>query len=142
MKWPVALRQGCAGVVAWGCTVAAPAAAPGRLPDGTLVCAFSAPKIGLQGGEAAQYSLLFSAMGSLTLHPAGSYSASRQTAGRFVRVGGDKIRLTSGTWAGALGTLESDRSGAPAVVFHRDENRRQDGVHIIDPYTTRCTKPR
>jgi hypothetical protein len=34
------------------------------------------------------------------------------------------------------------RSGRPAVVFHIEENRRADGVHIVDPYTTRCPDSR
>jgi hypothetical protein len=28
------------------------------------------------------------------------------------------------------------------VIFHIEENRRPGGVHIVDPYTTRCTRAR
>jgi hypothetical protein len=113
----------------------------GRVPTGKLMCAFNEPKIGIKMGELTEYTLRYSNMVSLTLAPGGSYAAGKSTRGSYVVQGG-KVRLTSGTWAGAVGTLENDRSGAPAVVFHIEDNRRADGVHIVDPYTTRCTAPR
>jgi hypothetical protein len=121
---------------------AAPQESAGRLPKGKLGCGFNEPKMSFKLGETTQYSLQYSNLASLTLEPAGAYSAGTQARGRFVAAAGGKIRLTSGPWAGALGVLENDRSGSPAVVFHIEENRRPDGVHIVDPYTTRCTKPR
>ena len=80
-------------------------------------------------------------MVSLTLAAGGTYRAGTQSSGRFVREG-NAIRLTSRAWSGALGTLKPDRSGQPAVVFYIDQNRPPDGVHIVDPFTTRCTSPR
>jgi len=119
---------------------AAPAGAGGVLPGAKLTCAYQDRRIGVGMGQATEYSLAFSNMVSLTLTPAGTYAAGK-SGGRFTRDGG-KIRLTSGPWAGAVGTLERDRSGRPAVVFHIEENRRPGGVHIVDPYTTRCTEAR
>ncbi len=118
------------------------AAASGSLPGGKLTCAFNEPKIGVKWGETTQYSLRFSNLVSLTLDPSGTYTTGNGGRGRFTREAGGKIRLGSGPWQGALGTLENDRSGAPAVVFHIEENRRPDGVHLVDPYTTHCTSPR
>lgn len=115
-------------------------AAAGQLPTAKLTCAYQDRKFSAKWGEATQYSLAFSNMGSLTL--SGHEYRTARAAGRFERVGADKIRLASGPWQGALGTLEPDRSGRPAVVFHIEENRRSDGVHIVDPYTTRCTEAR
>lgn len=119
------------------------AAAPdaGSLPTGKLTCAYNDRRLAAGFGETTQYSVAFSNMVSLTLNPAGTYVAGSGGGGRFVR-SGDRIRLTTGTWAGAVGVLEPDRSGAPAVVFRLDENRRPNGVHIVDPQTTRCTKAR
>lgn len=124
---------------------AAPSAAPsaaraGVLPTARLTCAYQDRRIGVGMGETTQYSLAYSKMAALTLDAAGTYRTA-SGGGRFTRAG-DKIRLTSGAWAGAVGTLERDRSGEPAVVFHIEENRRADGVHVVDPYTTRCTRAR
>lgn len=116
----------------------APVLAGAVLPVAKLTCAYQDRRIGVGMGQATEYSLSFSNMVSLTLSPAGTYVAGK-SSGRFTR-NGAKIRLTSGPWAGAVGTLEPDRSGRPAVVFHIEENRRPDGVHIVDPYTTRCTE--
>ena len=126
--------------LAGGAAATAPAAS-GKLPSGKLMCAFNEPKVSFKWGEATQYSLQYSNMASLTLNPGGTYVAGSGTRGRFSRQG-NKIRLESGPWAGAVGSLETDRSGTPAVVFHIEENRRADGVHVVDPYTTRCTKAR
>jgi hypothetical protein len=114
----------------------------GRLPNGKLTCAYNEPKISVKWGEPAQYSLHFSNLASLTLDPSGTYVTGNGGRGRFTREPGEKIRLGAGPWEGAVGTLENDRSGAPAVVFHIEENRRPDGVHLVDPYTTHCTKAR
>jgi hypothetical protein len=114
----------------------------GSLPSGKLTCAYNEPKIGVRLGETTQYSLRFSNLASLTLDPAGTYTTGNGGRGRFTREPGGKIRLGAGPWQGALGTLENDRSGAPAVVFHIEENRRPDGVHLVDPYTTHCTRAR
>lgn len=116
------------------------AAAAGQLPSAKLTCAYQDRKYTAKIGETTQYSLAYSNMTSLTLSGS-SYRAGRQS-GSFQRIAADKIRLTSGPWSGAVGTLEPDRSGQPAVFFHIEENRRRDGVHIIDPYTTRCTQAR
>jgi hypothetical protein len=124
--------------LAGGAPVPEPAA---NVPTGKLVCAFNEPKIGVRMGELTQYSLRYSNMVSLTLASGGSYAAGNNGRGSYVIQGG-KVRLTSGTWAGAVGSLENDRSGAPAVVFHIEDNRRADGVHIVDLYTTHCTAPR
>lgn len=122
-------------------TPAAPARAGGKLPTGKLTCAYNDRRLAAGFGETTQYSLAFSNMLSLTLSPAGTYAAGSGGGGRYVRTG-DRIRLTTGTWAGAVGVLEPDRSGEPAVVFNLAENRRANGVHIVDPQTTRCTKAR
>lgn len=122
-------------------SAAAPVAArPGVLPTARLTCAYQDRRIGVGMGEATQYSLAYSNMASLTLDAAGTYRTA-SGGGRFTRAG-DKIRLTTGTWAGAVATLEADRSGEPAVVFHIQENRRANGAHVVDPYTTRCTRAR
>ena len=118
----------------------APALASGVTPAAKLTCAYQDRRIGVGMGQATEYSLSFGNMVSLTLSPAGTYVAGK-SGGRFIR-DGDKVRLTSGAWAGAIGTLEPDRSGRPAVVFYIEENRRSNGVHIVDPYTTRCTEAR
>ncbi|MEP9371633.1 hypothetical protein [Mesorhizobium sp. KR1-2] len=111
------------------------------LPTAKLTCAYQDRKVSFKWGEPIQYSLSFSNMGSLTLTPTGSYSSGSSAEGRFVRTG-DKIKLVSGPWAGAVGSVERDRSGEPAVIFHIEENLRPDGAHLVDPYTTRCTRSR
>jgi len=115
-------------------------AAAGQWPAAKLTCAYQDRKYTSKIGGTTQYSLAFSNMGSLKL--SGSSYATGTGSGSLQRVEADKIRLTSGPWSGAVGTLEPDRSGRPAVVFHIEENRRPDGVHIVDPYTTRCTEAR
>lgn len=119
------------------------AAAPraGALPSGKLTCAYNNRRFAAGLGETTQYSLAFSNIVSLTLNAAGTYGVGSGGGGRFVR-SGDRLRFTSGALAGAIGSLQPDRSGAPAVVFEIDQNRRADGVHIVDPYTTRCTTAR
>jgi hypothetical protein len=114
-------------------------AATSALPTAKLTCAYTDRRIGVAGAS-TQYSLAFSNMVSLTLTPAGGYRTAKG-GGNFSR-SGDKIHLAGGPFDGAVGTLEADRSGAPAVVFHIEENRRPSGVHVVDPYTTRCTQAR
>jgi hypothetical protein len=77
---------------------------------------------------------------TLTLSPNGTYRTN-SASGSFVREG-DRLRLTSGAFAGAVGRLQPDRSGQPAVYFAREENRRANGVHIVDPGRTACTVAR
>jgi hypothetical protein len=120
-----------------GAPLAAAANLP--LPTAKLTCAYQERRIAA-GNVDTQYSLAISNMASLTLSPAGAYRTANG-AGRFTR-SGNQVRLAGGPFDGALGTLEADRSGAPAVIFHIEENRRPGGVHIVDPYTTRCTRAR
>jgi hypothetical protein len=79
-------------------------------------------------------------MGFLILSPDGSYRTQNAT-GRFERRG-DAIKLTSGAYAGATGRLRPDNSGAPAVYFELDENRRANGSGIVDPWSTFCVRQR
>ncbi|WP_146148898.1 hypothetical protein [Pseudaminobacter soli (ex Li et al. 2025)] len=111
------------------------------LPTVKLTCVFQDRKVSFKWGEPIQYSLAFSNLGSLTLTPEGLYKAGTSTEGQFVRIG-DKIRLVSGTWSGAIGSIERDRSGEPAVIFYIEKNRGPDGTHLVDPYTTHCTQAR
>lgn len=129
------------GQVVLAAKPAAGAKAGSTLPSGKLTCAYNEAIRSFKLGETTQYQLRFSNMVSLTLAADGTYRAGTKSSGSFVREG-SLIRLTSGTWSGAVGTLEPDRSGQPAVVFYIDQNRRPDGVHIVDPFTTRCTSPR
>ena len=71
-----------------------------------------------------------------------SIHQTANTRGRFVRDAGDTIKLVSGQFAGAVGYLQPDKSGAPAVYFERDENRTAANVHIVDPQRTSCTVKR
>jgi hypothetical protein len=119
---------------------AAAAARDGVLPVGKLTCAWWETRVSYKAGEMNGRELRFSNMATLTLLPAGTYRTAN-TSGTFVREG-SRIRLTSGAFGGAVGQLRADRSGQPAVYFERDENRRANGVHIVDPATTACTKAR
>jgi hypothetical protein len=125
-------------IVVGGAGKAPAASAAAALPTARLTCAYTERRIGVAAGQTTQYSLAFSNMVSLTLSPAGTYHAGKG-GGRYSRTG-NRIRLTSGPWAGAVGSLEADRSGEPAVVFPIEQNRLPSGVHRIDPYTTRCTR--
>ena len=111
------------------------------LPAGKLSCAYMEPVRSFKLGETTQYLLRWSNLVSLTLSSDGHYRAGASASGEFVRQNG-AIRLISGPWIGALARLETDRSGQASVVFYIDQNRRPDGVHIVDPYTTRCSKSR
>ncbi|MBX3593486.1 hypothetical protein [Sphingomonas sp.] len=75
-----------------------------------------------------------------TLAPDGIYRTA-STSGTFAREA-DTIRLPSGPFAGAVGQLMPDEAREPAVFFERDENRRADGVHIVDPERSSATVPR
>ncbi|MCP1471134.1 hypothetical protein J3E64_002838 [Sphingobium sp. OAS761] len=92
-------------------------------------------------GQDYHYERRYSNMGTLTLDPRGSYRTANGT-GSFRGEAGDVIRLTSGPFAGAIGHLQPDRSGQPAVYFERDENRDARDVHIVAPQRTSCTVAR
>ncbi|WP_207458983.1 hypothetical protein [Azospirillum sp. SYSU D00513] len=111
------------------------------LPTAKLTCAYQDRKIGVGLGETTQYSLAYSNMVSLTLTASGTYAVGSGGTGQFAR-SGNKLTLTSGPYEGAVGTVELDRSGEPAVLFLREENETPAGVHRVDPYTTRCTRAR
>ena len=117
---------------------ASAAVAAATLPSGKLTCAWWETRVTYTAGELNSRELRFSNMATLTLLPNGTYRTAN-TGGAFVR-NGDRIRLTSGAFSGAVGQLRPDRSGQPAVYFERDENRRPNGAHIVDPATTACTK--
>lgn len=122
---------------------AAPGKAPkaGVLPIVRLTCAWMERMGGVVGGQGYHYELRFSNMGFLQLSPGGTYQTAH-TSGRWVRGAGDTIKLTSGQFAGAVGHLQPDNSGQPAVYFERDENRTANDVHIVDPQRTSCTVKR
>lgn len=125
------------GTLRFGKPEAATASA-GMLPAGKLTCAWWETRVSFRAGELNSRELRFSNMATLTLSPGGTYRTAN-TSGNFVREGG-RIRLTSGAFSGAVGQLRPDRSGQPAVYFELDENKRANGVHIVDPATTACTK--
>lgn len=120
----------------------APAAASptATLPTGKLTCAWWETRVSFRAGETNTRELRPSNMATLVLLADGSYRTPA-TKGKFVREG-NRIRLVGGAFAGAVGQVRPDRSGQPAVYFERDENRRANGVHIVDPATTACTKAR
>jgi hypothetical protein len=120
-----------------GATAATP---NGVLPTSKLTCAWWETQVTYKVGELNNRQLRNSNMASLTLSPNGTYRTAN-TTGSFAREG-SRIRLTSGAFNGAVGQLRPDRSGAPAVYFERSENQRSNGVHIVDPATTACTKAR
>lgn len=110
------------------------------LPTNKLVCAWMERIGGNVAGDLARYELRNSNMATLTLSPSGTYRTA-SASGVFKREG-DTIRLTSGAFAGAVGRLQPDRSGKPAVYFEVAENRRANGAHIVDPARTSCTTAR
>lgn len=112
----------------------------GTVPTVKLTCAWWETRVTYNAGEMNSRELRPSNMAVLTLSPNGTYRTAN-TNGTYVREG-DHIRLTSGAFKGAVGQLRPDRSGQPAVYFERDENKRPDGVHIVDPATTACTQAR
>lgn len=125
------------GTLRFGKAAAAPKS---ELPVGKLTCAWWETRVTYKSGELNSRELRPSNMGTLTLLPGGNYRTAN-TSGKFVKEGA-RIRLTSGAFRGAIGQLRADRSGEPAVYFELDENKRANGVHIIDPATTSCTKAR
>jgi hypothetical protein len=118
----------------------AKAATAAVLPTNKLTCAWMERIGGNVAGDLARYELRNSNMATLTLTPGGTYRTAN-ASGAFKREG-DTIRLTSGQFAGAVGRLQPDRSGRPAVYFEIAENRRANGVHIVDPARTSCTTAR
>lgn len=128
------------GTLRWGAQAAAAAPAAGALPTARLLCGYRERIGGNVAGEIATYENRPSLMGFLQLSADGTYR-TQQGTGRFTREGA-AIRLVSGPWAGALGRLEPDNSGEPAVYFERDDNRRADGTPIVDPWRTFCVSQR
>lgn len=120
-----------------GGTAPAPVA-PAELPTAVLTCAWMERVGGVVAGDPANYELRYSSMVTLGLGEGGRYETA-VGGGGFLRKG-DKVRLTGGPFAGALGRLGPDRSGDPAVVFELEANRAADGTPLIDPETTRCTR--
>jgi len=131
------------GYVSGALAFKAPGAVPkaGIVPKGRLTCAWMERMGGVVAGQDYHYELRYSNMGFLQLSPQGTYTTAN-TSGKWVRGPGDTIRLTSGQFAGAIGHLQPDKSGQPAVYFERDENRDARDVHIVDPQRTSCTVKR
>lgn len=118
--------------------------APGRtaqtgvLPTSRLACVYQEINASFTPGQATQLGQIIS-QGALTLRPAGTYVAGASgTPGRFTK-SGNKLRFTSGPWAGAVATLEPDRSGQPSLTFDREENK---SAGRVLPQTIRCTQRR
>lgn len=128
-----------AGTLRWG-AAATQAPAAGTLPTARLLCGYRERIGGIAAGDIATYENRPSLMGFLELSPGGTYR-TQQGGGRFTREG-NAVRLADGPWAGALGRLEPDNAGEPAVYFEREDNRRADGTPIVDPYRTFCVKQR
>lgn len=122
------------GALRWG-KVAAKAAAKGVVPTAKLMCAVRERVGGNVAGDLPRYESRPSSMVSLTL--SGGTYRTRNASGTYV-VAGDRARFTSGAYAGAIGELHADNSGAPAVYFNLAENRRANGTPIVDPWTTAC----
>jgi hypothetical protein len=131
------------GYVSGGLAFRAAGVAPktGVLPTARLICAWMERMGGVVAGQDYHYELRYSNMGYLQLSPQGTYKTAN-TSGKWVRSGGDSIRLISGQFAGAVGHLQPDKSGQPAIYFERDENRDARDVHIVDPQRTSCTVKR
>jgi len=116
------------------------AAKTGVLPTTRLTCAWMERVGGNVAGQDYHYELRPSNMGFLQF--TGSTYTTAHTSGTWARGAGDEIRLTSGQFAGAVGHLQPDKSGQPAVYFERDENRDNHDIHIVDPQRTSCTVKR
>lgn len=125
-----------AGTLRWGAAAATPAAT-GVVPTAKLMCAYRERIGGVVAGDAARYEMRPSSMVSLQL--AGGTYRTRNTSGRYV-VSGNRVRLTSGGYAGAQGELRSDASGAPAIYFTVEDNRGAGGVPIVDAWPTACAQ--
>lgn len=124
------------GALRWG-KVAAKPAARGVVPTAKLMCIVRERVGGNVAGDLPRYESRPSSMVSLTL--AGGTYRTRNASGSYSVVG-DRVRFTSGHYAGAVGELRADNSGAPAVYFNLDENRRANGTPIVDPWTTACAQ--
>lgn len=107
------------------------------IPTGKLTCAWQEVHFSADPDQPNEYQIAYSMMVTLTLSPDGTYRTAA-SEGTYA-VADNRLLLLSGAFAGAIGTLEPDRSGQPAVVFYKAENRGPDGVPRIDPETTHCT---
>lgn len=123
------------GALHWG--KAPPKPAANSVPTAKLMCAYRERVGGNVAGDLPTYMTRPSSMVSLTL--AGGVYRTRNASGAYT-VSGNRIRLTSGAYAGAVGELRPDNSGAPAVYFNLAENRRATGTPIVDPWTTACAQ--
>src|SRR5690606_24737052 len=128
------------GTLRWGPLAAGASPPAGALPTPRLLWGCRERNGGNGAGGRAHYVPRPSLSSCLQLSAVGT-SRTQQGAGRFSREGA-AIRLASGPWAGALGRLEPDDSGEPAVYFEREDNRRADGTPIVDPYRTFCVSQR
>ncbi|RYE03345.1 MAG: hypothetical protein EOP61_04985 [Sphingomonadales bacterium] len=122
------------GTLRWGRAAAKPAAT-GVVPTAKLMCIYRERVGGNVAGDLARYESRPSSMVSLTL--GGGAYRTRNASGAYT-VSGNRIRFTSGFYAGAVGELRADNSGAPAVYFSLEENRRANGTPIVDPWSTAC----
>lgn len=135
------LRGEARGSVALSGGPGAVAATPGvTIPTGKLTCAWQEVHFSADPDEPNDYQIAYSMMVTLTLSPDGTYRTAA-SEGTYA-VADNKLMLLSGAFAGTIGTLEPDRSGEPAVVFYKAENRGADGIPRIDPETTHCTVAR
>lgn len=126
------------GTLRWGKVAARPAAA-GVVPSAKLMCGMRERVGGVVAGDLPRYEMRPSSMVSLTL--AGGVYRTRNASGNYT-VSGNRIRLTSGVYAGAVGELRADSSGEPAVYFSVEENRARNGTPIVDPWNTACARQR
>lgn len=134
----VMLRGEVAGSVVLGGAPAEVASAGTRtIPSDKLTCAWQEMHFSADPDVPNDYQIAYSMMVTLTLSPDGTYRTAA-SQGTYA-VADNKVMLLSGAFAGAVGTLEPDRSGRPAVVFYKAENRGPDGIQRIDPETTHCT---
>lgn len=125
------------GGIHWGAAAAKTPAQVGIVPSGKLMCIYRERVGGVVAGDIGYRESRPSAMVSLTL--SGGAYRTRNASGRYV-VSGNRVRFTSGAFAGAVGDLRPDRSGVPAVYFNLEENRAANGRPIVDPWTTACAR--
>ncbi len=126
------------GTIQFGAAARVPAKA-GIVPTGKLMCIYRERVGGVVAGDIGTRMSRPSAMVSLTL--SGGHYQTRNGGGAYT-VRGDRVRLTSGPFAGAVGELRADNSGAPAVYFNVEDNRAANGRPIVDPWTTACATQR
>lgn len=130
------VRGGMVGTI----TAAPPAktkSASVLVPAGKLTCFWYELHLATSNDEINEYYTAYSMMVTLTLHPDGRYETA--SSGGSYALAGSKVTLRGGMFDGAVGTLEPDKSGDPAVVFYIDENRNAAGTPLVDPATTHCT---